>query len=43
VLRPNPALNQPSDADRDWNALSLPYVVGSHGRIGKLNAKALTP
>jgi hypothetical protein len=24
------------DADKNWNALSLPYVVGSHGRIGKL-------
>ena len=24
------------DTDKDWNALSLPYVVGPHGRIGKL-------
>ena len=24
--------------DRDWNALSLPFVVGPHGRIGKLRA-----
>ena len=32
-----------ADADRNWNALSLPYVVGPHGRIGKLNPKALVP
>jgi hypothetical protein len=31
------------DADRNWNALSLPFVVGLHGRIGKLDAQALTP
>jgi hypothetical protein len=24
------------DADRNWNALSLPFVVGPHGRIGRL-------
>ena len=24
-----------------WNALSLPFVVGPHGRIGKLRAGAL--
>ena len=29
------------DADRDWNALSLPFAVGPHGRIGKLNPHAL--
>jgi hypothetical protein len=33
-LKPSP--QDPPDADKDWNALSLPYVVGSHGRIGKL-------
>jgi photosystem II stability/assembly factor-like uncharacterized protein len=43
ALRPNPALNEPADADQHWNALSLPFVVGPHGRIGKLNAKALAP
>ena len=26
----------PSDADKNWNALSLPFVVGPHGRIGRL-------
>jgi hypothetical protein len=35
-------LDQP-DADKNWNALSLPFVVGPKGRIGKLNAKTLAP
>src|ERR1700733_5434712 len=33
-LKPSP--QDPSDADKNWNALSLPYVVGSHGRVGRL-------
>ena len=41
-VHPNPALHETPDADRNWNALSLPYVVGPHGRIGKLNSAALT-
>jgi hypothetical protein len=41
ALRPDPALHEPPDADRNWNALSLPFVVGPHGRIGKLNPHAL--
>jgi photosystem II stability/assembly factor-like uncharacterized protein len=41
VLHPNPALHEPADADRNWNALSLPFVVGPHGRIGKLRPAAL--
>ena len=41
ALHPDPAMHEPPDADRDWNALSLPFVVGPHGRIGKLNPKAL--
>jgi hypothetical protein len=41
ALRPDAELHEASDADRNWNALSLPFVVGSHGRIGKLNPKAL--
>jgi hypothetical protein len=41
ALHPNPALHEPTDADRDWNALSLPYVVGPHGRIGKLRPTAM--
>jgi hypothetical protein len=30
-----PAAGEPPDADRNWNALSLPFVVGPNGRIGK--------
>jgi photosystem II stability/assembly factor-like uncharacterized protein len=33
-LTPSPT--DPVDADKDWNALSLPFVVGPHGRIGRL-------
>ncbi len=33
-LKPSP--QDPPDADKNWNALSLPFVVGSHGRIGRL-------
>jgi hypothetical protein len=42
-LHPDPALHQPPDADRNWNALSLPFVVGPHGRIAKLNPHSLAP
>ncbi len=41
ALHPKP--NEPADADKNWNALSLPFVVGPNGRIGKLNAKTLSP
>jgi hypothetical protein len=41
ALHPDPAMHEAPDADRNWNALSLPFVVGPHGRIGKLNPKAL--
>jgi hypothetical protein len=41
ALKTTPA--EPPEADRDWNALSLPFVVGPHGRIGKLRLEALTP
>jgi hypothetical protein len=41
AVHPNPALNEPPDADRNWNALSLPFVVGPHGRIGKLDPDAI--
>jgi hypothetical protein len=43
ALHPDPALHEAPDADRNWNALSLPFVVGPHGRIGKLNSGALSP
>jgi photosystem II stability/assembly factor-like uncharacterized protein len=36
-----PSSKDTPDADRNWNALSLPFVVGPKGRIGKLNANAL--
>jgi hypothetical protein len=43
-LRPNPAFpdTQP-DEDQHWNALSLPFVVGPHGRIATLRRSVLTP
>jgi hypothetical protein len=41
ALRPDPALGEAADADEHWNALSLPFVVGPHGRIGKLRADEL--
>jgi hypothetical protein len=31
------------DADKNWNALSLPFVVGPHGRIGKLRTITQNP
>jgi photosystem II stability/assembly factor-like uncharacterized protein len=38
-----PGATEAKDADRNWNALSLPFAVGPHGRIGKLSATALKP
>jgi photosystem II stability/assembly factor-like uncharacterized protein len=43
ALKPSAALHEAPDADKNWNALSLPFVVGPHGRIGKLNSAALKP
>jgi hypothetical protein len=40
-LRPSPT--DTPEADQHWNALSLPFVVGPHGRIGLLNPSALSP
>jgi hypothetical protein len=37
-----PSVNESPDADKNWNAISLPFVVGPNGRIGKLNPSALT-
>jgi photosystem II stability/assembly factor-like uncharacterized protein len=31
-----PSSTDPADTDKSWNALSLPFVVGPHGRIGRL-------
>jgi hypothetical protein len=41
ALLPTPG--EASDSDQHWNALSLPFVVGPHGRIGRLRPDALTP
>jgi hypothetical protein len=41
AVKPNSTLNEPADADKNWNAISLPFVVGPHGRIGKLNEPAI--
>ena len=39
-LKPGPG--DAVDADRRWNALSLPFVVGPHGRIGVLRDGAVS-
>ena len=39
ALKPGPG--EAPDADQHWNALSLPFVVGPHGRIGILHEDAL--
>jgi hypothetical protein len=39
-LRPGP--HDAADADKHWTSLSLPYVVGTKGRIGVLD-RALSP
>jgi hypothetical protein len=39
ALKPSPT--DTPDADQHWNALSLPFVVGPHGRIGLLRSDAL--
>ena len=36
-----PGYGDDPNADKQWNALSLPYVVGPHGRIGRLRDDAL--
>jgi photosystem II stability/assembly factor-like uncharacterized protein len=38
-----PTASDPPDADQHWNALSLPFVVGPHGRIGKSRMDTLKP
>jgi hypothetical protein len=43
ALKPDSKFNEAPDADQHWNALSLPFVVGPHGRIGTLRESALTP
>jgi hypothetical protein len=41
ALRPDSAVHEAADADQHWNALSLPFAVGPHGRIGRLRESAL--
>jgi photosystem II stability/assembly factor-like uncharacterized protein len=41
ALKPNPRFHDAPDADQHWNALSLPYAVGPHGRIATLRPSAL--
>ena len=41
ALKPSP--QDTADGDKNWNALSLPFVVGPNGRIGKLRDHALKP
>jgi hypothetical protein len=38
-----PSPQDAPDADKNWNALSLPFVVGPKGRIGRLRPDALRP
>jgi len=42
-LKPDPKSGDQPDADQHWNALSLPYAVGPHGRIGRLRPNSLKP
>jgi len=39
-LKPGPS--DDPEADQQWNSLSLPFVVGPHGRIGLLRASILS-
>jgi hypothetical protein len=38
-----PGAGDAADSDKHWNALSLPFVVGEHGRIGVLRDGVLVP
>jgi hypothetical protein len=40
-LLPDAAKGDAPDADKDWNALSLPFVVGPKGRIARLRTDVL--
>ncbi len=41
--RMRPAGTDMADADRNWHALSLPFVVGPNGRIGRLHESIGAP
>ena len=36
-----PGAQDATGTDKQWNALSLPFVVGPHGRVGKLHTNLL--
>jgi hypothetical protein len=38
-----PSAGEAPDTAQHWNALSLPFAVGPHGRIGTLRPEALRP
>jgi hypothetical protein len=38
-----PTPGEAPDSAQHWNALSLPFVVGPHGRIGRLRPAAINP
>lgn len=38
AVKPGPG--EPADTDQNWNAISLPFVVGAKGRIGKWRSTA---
>jgi hypothetical protein len=38
-----PGSGESPDAGKNWNALSLPFAVGSNGRIGKLDPVVIKP
>ncbi len=41
--RLHPSITEPTDEDRNWHAISLPFVVGPNGRIGKLREGLQVP
>jgi len=41
ALKPNLQAGDTPDADQHWNSLSLPFVVGLHGRVGRLRDNAV--
>ncbi len=38
-----PSGEQSPDAEKNWNALSLPFAAGANGRIGKLDPDVIRP
>ena len=42
-IRLSPGNAEPADADKGWQAMSLPFVVGPGGRIGKLREQTIVP